>query len=483
MKIKYPIQLKDFQREGVRIIEQHDGNVLLADDMRLGKTVQTLSYIRRHRTETPIVVVCPAIAKWVWQEQAHDNFGIPTVVLEGAKVDKQLLRDNHFFIINYEILHHWVFWLKRIRPKTVILDECHYAKNAGAKRTKNARRLAKGWIHIDDGDDYRKYMKTIPDRKHAVVKQSLTQRAKHIIAISGTPLTNRPIELFPVLNMLWPRVFNDYNSYGMEYCDAGVVKGSISFKGARNLDKLHGKLKKLGMIRRLKRDVIKNYKEPAMNVVPIDMKSPAAYNRKHKVYLRALRKSQEAKLKRLSNFIELKRLAAEEKLPAVLEWVDHFLSSTDDKIVLFAHHQNVIRTLKKHYGDQAVVVDGSVSHKKRIDAQKAFRADKKVRIFIGNIQACGMAVSLKVADTVAFVELPFTPGDLRQCEDRVFDITKNNQLFVYYLVARGTIEEIVCRLLQNKAQVLSQILDGKGKGVQISIYSQLEQMIKGNHHG
>jgi SWI/SNF-related matrix-associated actin-dependent regulator 1 of chromatin subfamily A len=467
-----------FQKEGVRIIDRNKGVVLLADDMRLGKTVQTLRWLKNSfKQKTPVVVVCPSIAKWVWKEQAEDNFGLRATVLEGTKIKKNLLKKK-LIIINYEILWNWLPYLKRRLPKTVIMDECHYIKNPSAKRTKATRRLAKGYVHVDDGKDFRKLLKGKTKERSTKLKRIYTHRARHLIAISGTPLVNRPAELFPALNILWPKAFNNFPDFGARYCAPELDRGAIVYRGAENLGELHTRLKKLGMIRRLKSDVIKDYKEPCVSVVPLDIKHPESYYKRHKSFLRAVTKHLQTQQERMGSYIKLKQLAGELKLPSVLEWLGNFLEETNDKIVVFAHHQKVIKAIKQHFKDCAVVIDGTISHNKRLQAQTEFAHNKKIRIFIGNIQACGMAVSLKTADTIAFAELPYTPGDLKQCEDRIFDVSKNKQLFIYHLIAKGTIERIVARLLQDKAKIIGSVLDGKSKDMNVKIYTQLENMLR-----
>lgn len=475
-KPKQSIKLKDFQRFGVKYITSHKGRILLADDMRLGKTVQTLKYIRENIKELlPIVIVCPSIAKWEWHDQALNNFGIKTTILDGIKPCK--LDRNKIYVVNYDILYSWKYHLKLLRPKTIVLDECHFAKNITARRSKASRQLCKGFVHPEDKKElFNKIKKLSIDKQNRLVKL-LNHRAKHIIAISGTPLTSRPIELFVILNILWPKVFNNYLDYGMRYCQSESNRGKIEFKGSKNLKELHLRLKKLGMLRRLKQDVIKDYKEPSVQVIPIDMNNPKQYRIKQRKLQNKL-SYQKSKQKQLSSFMQMKMLAAELKMPFVFQWLNDFLERTNEKIVVFAHHHKIIKAIKDYYKDKAVVVDGTISHTKKKEAQTIFAKNKKVRIFIGNMQACGMAVSLKVSDTVVFVELPLTPGDLRQCEDRIFDITKNNQLFVYHLPARGTIEEIICKILQSKSNVVSDTLDGTAKGIRNNLYDLLEKELK-----
>lgn len=471
------IKLKPFQKTGVKKIERFKGTILMADDMRLGKTVQTLKWVSNHRDLLPVVIVCPAIAKWEWSDQAMDHYGIPTVILEGTTPDKKILNRNTIYIINYDILWAWVSRLKRLRPEIVIMDEVHYIKNPKSRRSKACRRLTKGYIYKEDVKERKRILTKIKTKSKRKVEARLKKRVKHIIAISGTPLVSRPAELYPTLNILWPKVFRSFTDFGMEYCNPTFDRGKIVFKGATNLDKLHLKLKRLGMVRRLKKDVIKDYKEPESEVIALDFANPKEYKKKSVRLLQKLERH--SKLEKHGGFMQLKQLAAEMKIDSVLKWIDDFLERSDEKIVIFAHHQKIIRAIKKHYPTTSVTIDGSISHKNRNAAKKLFANDKKIRVFIGNMQACGMAISLKAANTIAFAELPLTPGDLHQCKDRIFDLSKKDPLFVFYLIAKGTIEEVICRLLQRKQSIINEVMDGKN-GVELNLFDDLEKKLMPN---
>ena len=168
-----------YQIRGIKKIEHFKGRALLADEMQLGKTREALVYIKRHKKKRPVIVICPSISKWVWEHQAREYINVRAIVLEGTKPPKRkLLKNPSFLIINYDILSPWKEYLINLKPKILVIDECHYTKNRSAIRTKQVRMIAKN----------------VP----------------HIIAISGTPLVNRPSELWPILNLLRPDIFKGF---------------------------------------------------------------------------------------------------------------------------------------------------------------------------------------------------------------------------------------------------------------------------------
>jgi SWI/SNF-related matrix-associated actin-dependent regulator 1 of chromatin subfamily A len=449
-------KLYKYQKQGVKALEAFDGRVLLADEMGLGKTIQALWYYKRNKT-SPVVIICPASLKYNWAREAAVHIGQRAEILEGTKPPKRkVFKKNSFVIINYEIVGAWLDYLLEMDPQLVILDECQYIKNRAAKRTRYVRQLCK--------------------------------KVPHVLALSGTPLTNRPAELWPILNVVRPDIFKSFMSFVMEYCSARRMPWGWQFKGAKNLDKLHKLLTENCMVRRRKADVLTDLPAKSRHVVPVPIQNRKEYDEAEDDLITWLSKYSKAKASRASRAQRLvkmgylKRLAGKLKLKSITDWIDAFLEESDGKLVVFAIHKNIIAQLKERYKN-CVVVTGSTSSKKRQQAVDRFQRDKKTRLFIGNLQAAGVGLTLTASSTVLFAELGWTPGEHVQGEDRVHRIGQTNAAQIYYLIGVDTIEERLSKILQEKQAVLSATLDGGDVVEQLDIFNQLqEELIDENEH-
>lgn len=425
------------QWECVDLIDEFGGRALIADEMGLGKTFEALLWAKLNKKARQILVICPAYLRLQWVEEIYDKVGMRCEVLMGTHPPKNKpLPTAPILIIGYEVAQHWVRYLKRVDPALIILDEGHYIKTRTAKRTKAVRKIARP--------------------------------APYILVLTGTPITSRPAELWSILNLIDPKSYPSFYSFGQEYCDPQWKPWGWEYKGATKLKKLHRILRKKLMIRRLKKDVLHSLPRKQVNVVSLDIIKRREYKKAVDDFLiwlsenEGVQKAKRAmKAEKLVQLGYLKRLAARLKLKSVTDWVDDFLQGTDGKLVLFAIHKKIIKQLKERYKGQCVVVDGSVSMPNRIKAQKRFKRDDKIRIFIGQINAAGVGLNLTAASTVAFAELAWTPGEHKQCEDRIHRIGQKMISSIYYLVARGTIEEMLCKVLQKKARITSETLDGR----------------------
>lgn len=450
--------LYNYQKKGVRRIEGFDIRALLADEMGLGKTLQFLATLRRnHKRCMPAVVVCPASLKWNWARESLMHIGCRAYIAEGrTPPDHAPIKANiRLVIINYEILPYWMDWLEDLNPQLVGVDECQYIKNRDAQRTKSVKMLCRN--------------------------------RPHIVMMSGTPLTSRPAELWPALNILMPEEFNSFMTYAWDYCKPRRTPWGWEYKGATNLDELHELLTETCMIRRRKTDVLHELPDKTRVVIPFDLPRHARkeYEYAESNFMRWLAKSsgkatakRARKAEQLVKMGYLKRLAASLKYDSTTEWVDNFFDDTDGKLVLFGVHQKIIKPLVERYKSMAVFVDGSVTGHKRQVAVDQFQTKDKVRLFVGNLQAAGVGLTLTAAHNAAFAELGWTPGEHTQGEDRIHRIGQSNAATCYYLVARNTIEEDLCRILQEKQAVLEATLDGVDSGDDLDIFDQLTQSIE-----
>jgi len=448
-------KLYKYQEKAVRKIQHFKGRALVADEMGLGKTLEALQWLYNNPGKRPAVIVCPASLKWVWEAEASLHLGMRSEVLNGQRPPKEGFIGQHdLIIINYEILQYWLKYIQALNPQVLILDECQYIKNLRAKRTRAV--------------------------------QNLNKNIPHVIGISGTPLTNRPCELWPILHLVRPDIFNSVWTYRWRYCNPVRKPWGWEYKGANNLSELHRKLNSLMMIRRLKRDVLSELPDKTRQIIPMDIKDRSEYQEALNNFVTWITKKSTIKAERaqraerLVQMGYLKRLSAELKMKAVLQWIDDFFESSDGKLVLYCVHKNIIKQIHDKYKRISVVVDGSITGKKRKIAVRTFQGNKSIRLFIGNIKAAGVGITLTVANTLAFVEMDWTPGDHVQAEDRIHRIGQKKAAMIYYLIAKGTIEEDLCELIQKKQTVLSATLDGKKKINRLDIFDELQKaLLKG----
>lgn len=441
-----------FQKDGVRGMERFGGRTLLADEQGLGKTLQALWLLSRNPDWMPALVVCPGVAKYHWEHEIAHNMGQRAWVLEGQTPPKDIPRFKpKILIINYEILHHWTRYLEQLGLKAIIFDECQYLANPAASRTKAARRMA--------------------------------LECEHVIGLSGTPLLNRPRELFPILNMINPFVFNSWQKFAHQFCDPKYKAWGWTYDGATNLDELHELLVETCMIRRLKKDVLKSLPPKVRHVVPLRLSSKALaeYTKANGHFLKWLRTSfgagkaaKAAKAERMVKMGYMKRLSAKLKCRQVVDWTNGMLGE-HGKLVLFAHHQKMIQAVERNVPYKSVTIDGNTNGRERDLARRQFQFDKTTGLCLGSMAAT-TALTLTAANHLGFAELWWRPGDHSQAEDRIHRISQTRQANAYYLVAEGTIEEHLCQVIQEKQAVIGATLDGDN-AQDLAIFDQLTERL------
>ena len=443
----YPYQLEIVNR-----ICRFNGRALVSLDMGCGKTLVALLYAKRIGAR-PVVVVCPASVKWHWQREAAKHVGMRAEVLEGMSPDRNggLSPRAPIIVLNYDILGPWLPHLRELNPQLVVIDESQALQDLRTQRTKNTRELCQG----------------VPN----------------VLALSGTPIINRPKEIWPTLNILRSDLYPSFWKFGFKFCAPKRTFWGWDFRGASNLDELRKGLKRFVMIRKRKEEVLKDLPKFRRIVVPMEIRNRPKYDQAQDDFLGWLAKYDPAKLnsamraKRLVQLGYLKRLAARLKMRNVLEWVDDFLADTDDKLVVFAVHRKIIKRLRDRYAGMAVVVDGSVTGRTRQLAIDQFQKFKKKRMLIGQGKAAGTGIGLTAATATAFVELAWNPGTHTQAEARTLRIGQDRPVTYWYLVARDTIEEKLLKISQDKQKVLTAAMDG-GKGEDFDVFDRLCEALK-----
>lgn len=449
---QYFSELFPYQQDGVRFIESRRGRALVAHEMGLGKSAMALVWLDAHPELRPAVIVCPASLKINWAEREAKLWmgGNPRIEILKGKNGKTLPKAD-IYVINYDILSGWVEELRKLNPKVVICDEAHALKSSKALRTKAIKDLCKG----------------VP----------------HVLMLSGTPIVNRPAEMYNALNILAPTTFPSFTKFAFRYCNARHNGFGWDFTGASHTDELHQLLVGTVMVRRLKAEVLKDLPDKIRSIIPMELSNRKVYDTASEDLAAWLREEGEKKRAEAATKAEalvkievLKQLAVKGIMDSACEWIEDFLEQ-DQKLVVFATHKAVIDTLMERFQGRAVKVDGSVSGEQRQEAVDRFQTDESVRLFVGNTQAAGVGITLTAASNVAFLEYPWSPGAVQQAEDRCHRIGQKDTVNIWYLVAKDTIIETICKLIDKKRKVLDRVLEG-ASGEESSIFGELLTQLK-----
>lgn len=436
-----PSKIREYQKEGVQAIEGFGLRALLADDTGLGKTLQAIHVLRRNPQTLPAIIVCPATVKRQWERCIGEELGWHVGVLEGTRPFRPGLVTPKVYIINYDILPAWAETLATYyNPQMYVLDECHRAQNKEGQQTQALRYLSR--------------------------------LSPYMLAMSGSPMTNRPAELWPILNMLYPKLFPSFLEFAFEFCLPRKQFGKWDYRGCRKtaLPKLHKLLTDTCMIRRMKEDVLHELPKKMRKVLPVDLTNMADYLEAKNDFKSWLRRTQTAARARAATRAEkftqmsyLRQVCARGKVRAIFEWVDAFMAETTEKLVGFTVHTKLLDALCKRYHGICVRIDGSVTGNQREAARTTFMGDKRCRLLFGHYQAAGVGLDglQKVCRTGAVFELPWRPGDLTQLEDRVYRYGQDRVSWIYYLIAANTIEERMCEIIREKQDNIRRALNGE----------------------
>jgi SWI/SNF-related matrix-associated actin-dependent regulator 1 of chromatin subfamily A len=431
------------QEEGIKFLLSKN-KCILADDMGLGKTYQSIVAALEAGAEK-ILVVCPANAKINWFREIS-NF-VP-------EEDITILKTGHwnpkrFTIINYDILknfHTLVDGRKKYEEwevnrhlanenfDLVILDEAHMVKNPKANRTK--------------------------------IMNQITENIDKRWLLTGTPIANRPMDYFNLLNLCDSPVTSSWKFFAFRYCDGKKFKKKLKTgkyrdiwvtDGASNLDELHERTKSL-IIRRKKED---HLDLPPKIVAPyyVELDDMDQYNRVFDEYLEWAK----SEGKRLGNgrhmveLVVLRKYLALEKTKQTIELAEQAIEN-GQKVIIFTNFTHSFDTLMSHFGKLAVGHNGKMNGTQKQNSIDRFQEDDNVKVFVGNLISAGTAITLTKAEVVIMNDLDFVPANHAQAEDRAYRLGVQHTVNVYYPIAIGTIDEMIYKVLDKKKRIISQAI-------------------------
>jgi len=448
-------------------VETSDQLYVTDDFIVTHNTIQAIGIINADPTVKRVLVICPASLRLNWKRELERWLVRPLKVgIADASAGYPGWAD--IVVINYDIVHKYEGELRRDRWDLLVADEVHYMKNPQARRTKYVLGF---WNKKEKRED----PTPIP--------------AKRRIFLTGTPIVNRPIELWPLVHSLDPKTFKSFWGYAKRYCDAFQNGYGWDFSGAAHLDELQEKLRSSIMIRRLKSEVLKDLPAKLRQILTLPANGAAGAVTKEAALYERLQKEKE----RLTALVELSKASddpedyeraaealrdyarvmfeemskarhetARAKVPYVIEHIKNVIEG-GSKVVVFTYHIDVLEAIVEAFAGTAVYLHGGVALTKRQEAVDRFQSDDDVKVFVGQIRAAGVGITLTAASHVVFAELDWTPGNVTQAEDRCHRIGQASSVLVQHLVLDGSLDARMVRTLVKKQDVIDRALDKEGK--------------------
>ena len=420
----------EHQKEAIQKLVENK-KFILADDMGLGKTTSTIIAALESGAKK-VLIICPATLKINWKREI-ENYSQKTVfIAEG----KNFSTEHDFVIINYDIIKNFHDVKKKDDSQIfradfdlVVVDEAHYIKNATAQRTKL----------IND----------------------IVKKVDRIWLLTGTPMTSRPIDYYNLLSLVDSPVAKNWMAYAIRYCQGyqfNVGGRKVwNVMGASNLEELRDRT--LGLtLRRLKEDVL-DLPDKIITPVYLRLKSKE-YEEVMGEYYNWYEKNPEESKSLTVQFTKLtkvRQIIADEKIAQTIELAENIIEQ-DKKVIIFCNFTDSLNKIVEHFGKSAVKVDGSMSKPERQHSVDSFQENDKIKVFVGNIKAAGVGLTLTAGEAVIMNDLSFLPSDHAQAEDRAYRYGQKNNVLVYYPIFENTIEGIIYDILNNKKQVIATVM-------------------------
>ena len=427
----------DHQKIAVEKLLAND-KFILADDMGLGKTTSAVIASLESKARK-ILIVCPASLKINWEREIRNYSDRKVLIVEGRKWGSTF----DFYIINYDIIKNYhttdksedsddYKLLVNANFDLAIVDEAHYISNATANRTRLLNDV----------------LETIPK----------------VWLLTGTPMTSRPINYFNLLKIVESPLALNWQSYVRRYCKGyqfNVGNRKVwNTSGASNLDELRERTKNL-VLRRMKTDIL-DLPEKIVTPVFVELSSKM-YDEELEEFTRISndKKNDETITVTLNRLMKIRQLIAYEKIPYTCELIDKCLEQ-GKKVIVFTNFTMSLDMLHEKYKKVSVTLDGRMNKDRRQENVDRFQNDDKIKVFIGNIKAAGVGITLTSAEIVIMNDLSFVPADHSQGEDRAYRYGQKNSVLVYYPVFENTVEKIIYNILQKKKGIIDQVMgDGE----------------------
>ena len=402
---------------------------ILADDMGLGKTTSTVIASLESGSKK-ILVICPASLKINWYREIQNYTDRSISIVEGKKWESA-----DFVIVNYDIIKNFHdsenvenSVIVKENFDLVIIDEAHYIQNKKAARTQLcndvANKIGKVWL------------------------------------LTGTPLTSRPINYFNLLELVDSPVAQNWMAYVRRYCDGFQFRAGNrkiwNVNGSSNLEELRDRTQHT-ILRRLKEEIL-DLPDKIITPIYLNLKSDT-YKALMGEYFDWYRNNEESKSLALqfSKLMKVRQIISQEKIKNTIEIANSSIDQ-EKKVIIFTNFTDTLNQFVDYFKKDCVYLDGSCSKNQRQEAVDRFQNDDKVKVFVGNLKAAGVGITLTAAEVVIMNDLSFVPSDHSQAEDRAYRIGQNKGVSIYYPIFENTIEGKIYDILSRKKNIFETVM-------------------------
>lgn len=413
------MEIKKYQKEGIRFLKERK-TALLADEMGLGKSAQALLAAEQINAKE-VLVICPASVRTSWANEAKK--WCVTFNLKAASYNEVTLYTDTYKLKTYDV---------------IILDEAHFLKSFDSLRTQA----------IFGGDGVARY-------------------GKRVWALTGTPVLNRPREIYPILKVLGGRrVLGEYDTFpkfAQRYCGAYWDGYCINTKGASNLNELKNRIQGF-MLRREKREVLAElppvvyfYPEISLNSKEMEpIMAAEAEIADREVYLSSVKED----MAQLGDLAKLCRITGEATAPKIADYVEDLLQ-TVSKVVIYFRHHSVCSVLEEKLSEhKPVKLIGGMSDMAKQKVVDMFNASEEIKVFLGQIQASGTGINglQNNCQDCVFAELTWVPGETEQAIGRLDRIGQKGSVNAHIPIVSGTLLASMITVQKNKSEVINRIV-------------------------
>lgn len=439
--------LFDFQRQAILNMIRNK-RCLNASSMGIGKSIQSLCAMAALRTgRKGDLILCPAYIRMNWMNEINKwlpNLSDRTIIISksGKKdIDKathQLITHKGIIIISYDTAAKIFSKFKKGALSnsyfnTVICDESHFLKERSTQRFKNL--------------------------------QKPIRACDNVLLLSGTPMPNRPRELYTQFALLYPKVFDDYRTFAYRYCDGHFDNfGRYDDRGTSKTRELTVMMKKI-IIRLRREDVMTDLPNVSRQKVVLDAKPSKKFKSLMKRFNDQLGKVDEDKhasfqLQALTS--EMFRETSKIKKQPVLDFIGNLVLQNEDKVIFFFKHlelQSAASSLLNNLNKKHITISGAIPTQKRPIMIKTFLENDECQYALLTIDSCCTGINLVPVPKMIFCELTWSVSDLCQAECRINRVGAFPYLEYTYLVCENSLDDKVFKKLERKANMTNLIVD------------------------